>query len=220
MHFFSYSVRSILVLLFATASAVAQNSTHSQPAQRIPSVNPAPGTNALADSIRAQQNGTLRALDMALLNSPGFTVGWNAMFRQIRYNSTVPGDIRELSILRISALQGAAYLWQQHEPVGRSEGLTSAQLKLIRDPAYSPYGSPSTPPRFSAKQLAAIKFADASTRNSHVSDDVWAGLAKQLGSPQQLTELVLTVAGYNMVSRFLLAVSVDGVAEMQVPYPI
>ena len=128
------------------------------------------------------------------------------------YNST--------QILRIAALQGAAYQWQQHESVGRSEGLTSAQLKLIRDPAYSPYGSLTVPPVFNAKQLAAIKFTDASTRNSHVSDDVWAGLAKQIGSPQQLTELALTVAGYNMVSRFLLSVSVDGVAEMQVPHPV
>ncbi|KAH7320385.1 carboxymuconolactone decarboxylase [Rhizoctonia solani] len=192
--------------------------SHSQPAQRIPKVNPAPGKNALADSIRAEQNGTLRALDMALLNSPRFTIGWNALFRQIRYNSTVPGDIRELSILRIAALQGAAYQWQQPESVGRSEGLTSAQLKLIRDPAFSPYGA-SAPSTFNAKQIAALKFADASTKNSHVYDEAWDGLAKQFPNPQQITELVMTVSAYNLVSRFLLAVSVDGVAEMQVPYP-
>ncbi|CUA74870.1 carboxymuconolactone decarboxylase [Rhizoctonia solani] len=154
---------------------------------------------------------------MALLNSPQFTIGWNAFFRQIRYNSTVPGDIRELSILRIAALQGATYQWQQHESVGRSEGLTSAQLKLIRDPAFSPYGT-SAPSSFNAKQIAALKFADASTKNSHVYDDVWNGLAKQFPNAQQITELVMTVSAYNLVSRFLLAVSVDGVAEMQVPY--
>ncbi|CAE6436238.1 unnamed protein product [Rhizoctonia solani] len=131
---------------------------------------------------------------------------------------TVPGDIRKLSILRIAALQGAAYQWQQHESVGHSEGLTSTQLKLIRDPAFSPYGA-SAPSAFSAKQIAALKFADASTRNSHVNDEVWNGLAKQFPNAQQITESVLTVSAYNLVSRFLLAVSVDGVAEMQVPYP-
>lgn len=136
-----------------------------------------------------------------------------------RLNSSVLPTNNSMQILRIAALQGAAYEWQQHESVGRSEGLTSSQLKLIRDPAYSPYGSPTTSPVFSAKQIAALKFTDASTRNSHISDEVWAELAKQLNNPQQLTELALTVAGYNMVSRFLIAVSVDGVAETQVPYP-
>ncbi|CAE6464086.1 unnamed protein product [Rhizoctonia solani] len=219
MHFrLIFQLLFSLLLLRISKAQNAIDSSHSQPSQRIPKVNPAPGTNPLADSIRAQQNGTLRALDMALLNSPQFTIGWNAFFRQIRYNSTVPGDIRELSILRIAALQGAAYQWQQHESVGRSEGLTSAQLKLIRDPTFSPYASSVS--LFNAKQIAALKFADASTRNSHVYDEVWGGLAKQFPNSQQITELVLTVGAYNLVSRFLLAVSVDGVAEMQVPYPV
>jgi 4-carboxymuconolactone decarboxylase len=72
---------------------------------------------------------------------------------------------------------------------------------------------------FSAKQLAAMEFAEESTKRSHVSDQVWAGLAKEFSAGRQVTELVLTVGAYNLVSRFLLAVSVDGVAEMQVPYP-
>ncbi|CAE6457261.1 unnamed protein product [Rhizoctonia solani] len=199
----------------------AQNtgsSSSSSLSQRIPSVDPEPGTNALADSIRAQQNGSLRALDMALLNSPQFTIGWNSLFRQIRYNSTVPGDIRELAILRVGAIQGAAYEWQQHEPVGRAEGLTSQQLKLIRDPSFSPYGEMASS-IFTLKQIAALKFTDASTRNSHVYDDTWSALAEQFPDPQQITELALTVAAYNFVSRFLLAVNVGGVAEAQVPYP-
>ncbi|QRV83127.1 carboxymuconolactone decarboxylase [Ceratobasidium sp. AG-Ba] len=221
MHFFSATnlVRLVATLLGIAAVTNAQtlsNNTHNQPAQRIPAINPTPGTNALADSIRAQQNGTLRALDMALLNSPSFTVGWNALFRQVRYNSTVPGDVRELSILRVAALNGAAYQWELHEPVGRSEGLTSAQLKLIRDPAFSPWGFSSV---FTSRQLAALKLADQSTRQSHVSDEVWAEVKRQFNVPQTQTELVLTIGSYNLVSRFLLAVSVDGVAEMQVPYP-
>ncbi|KAG9086863.1 hypothetical protein FRC06_002848 [Ceratobasidium sp. 370] len=209
------------LLLGAVVVSSAQNTTysHDQPAQRIPAINPPPGTNALADSIRAEQNGTLRALDMALLNSPTFTVGWNALFKQVRYNSTVPDDVRELTILRVAALQSSSYEWGQHETLGRSVGLTSAQLKLIRDPAFSPWGAPSATSVFSAKQLAAMKFTDQSTRLSHVSDEVWAELAKEFTVAQQQTELVLTVASYALVSRFLLAVSVDGVAEMQVPYP-
>ncbi|KAH7320392.1 4-carboxymuconolactone decarboxylase family protein [Rhizoctonia solani] len=149
----------------------------------------------------------LRALDMALLNSPQFTIGRNSLFRQIRYNSTVPGDIRELSILRIGTIQGAAYEWQQHEP-----------LQLIRNPSFSPYGEVASSV-FTPKQIAALKFTDTSTRNSHVHDDTWSVLKEQFPDPQQITELVLTVAAYNLVSRFLLAANVGGVAEAQVPYP-
>ncbi|KAG9099000.1 hypothetical protein FS749_002402 [Ceratobasidium sp. UAMH 11750] len=210
---------SSLFCILAVSNAQNTSYSHNQPAQRIPALNPPPGTNALADTIRSEQNGTLRALDTALLNSPAFTVGWNALFRQVRYNTTVPGDIRELAILRVAALQGAAYQWGQHESAGRSVGLTTAQLKLVRDSTFSPWGAPSATSVFTAKQLAALKFTDQSTRLSHVSNEVWAGLAKQFTVPQQQTELVLTVAAYALVSRFLLAVSVDGVAEMQVPYP-
>ncbi|KAG8731258.1 hypothetical protein FRC11_004641, partial [Ceratobasidium sp. 423] len=95
-------------------------------------------------------------------------------------------------ILRIATLQGVAYQWQQHESVGRSEGLTSTQLKLIRDPAFSPYGA-TAPPALNSKKIAALKFADASTKNSHIYDDVWNGLAKQFPNAQRITELVSTV---------------------------
>ncbi|KAG8739965.1 hypothetical protein FRC12_016151 [Ceratobasidium sp. 428] len=64
--------------------------------QRVAHVNPPVGVSQVVDSIRDQQHGELCELDKVLLNSEPFAAGWQSMFSQIRYNNTVPGDIREL----------------------------------------------------------------------------------------------------------------------------
>jgi 4-carboxymuconolactone decarboxylase len=161
--------------------------------------------------------------------------GWQSLFSQIRYNSTVPGDIRELmvstpqssaepqktqiasQILRVAALEGAAYEWRLHEDVGRKEGLTTEQLLLIRDSTFSPLGRAPTP--FNAAQLAAIAFTDASTRNAHIPEPIFQEFKKQMKDDRQVVEAALTVAGYNMVARTLIALNVDGAAEDSVPIP-
>ncbi|KAG9089983.1 hypothetical protein FS749_000912 [Ceratobasidium sp. UAMH 11750] len=170
--------------------------------QRVARVDPPAGVSQVGDAIRDQQHGELRELDKVLLNSEPFAAGWQNMFSQIRYNSTVPGDIRELmismDILRVAALEGAAYEWRLHEDVGRKEGLTTEQLLLIRDPTFSPFGREETP--FNETQLAAIALTDASTRNAHIPEPIFQEFKKHMRDDRQIVEAVLTVAGYNMVA--------------------
>lgn len=194
---------------------MADSSTPQIP--RVAIVAPPVGVSKVADEVRRQQHGELRALDTVLLNSEPFAQGWQAMFSQIRYNSTVPGDIRELMILRVAALEGAAYEWRLHEAVGRQEGLTTEQLLLIRDSTFSPFGR--KPTSFTEAQLAAIAFTDASTRNAHIPEPVFQEFKRHMQTDRQLVEATLTVAGYNMVARTLIALNVDGASEDLVPIP-
>ncbi|QRV83117.1 carboxymuconolactone decarboxylase [Ceratobasidium sp. AG-Ba] len=187
------------------------------PSARVARVDPPLGVSDVVDGIRSQQHGELRELDKVLLNSEPFALGWQNMFSQIRYNSTVPGDIRELMILRVAALEGAAYEWRLHEGVGRQEGLTTEQLLLIRDSTFSPLGRGPTP--FTDPQLAAIAFTDASTRNAHIPESIFQEFKKHMKDDRQIVEAVLTVAGYNMVARTLVALNVDGASEDSVPTP-
>jgi 4-carboxymuconolactone decarboxylase len=153
----------------------------------------------VADLVRARRGGQLSALDRLLLHSPPVAEGWNALLGALR-SSTLPGDLRELVILRVAVLNDADFEWAAHEPIGRRSGLTGAQLELLRRP--DPAGD-----AWSAVQSAVLAFTDASTRGVAVPDDVFAAVRDHLDD-RQVVELVATVAGYAMVSRFLVALEV------------
>ncbi|TFK44628.1 AhpD-like protein [Crucibulum laeve] len=184
---------------------------------RVPYVFPAPGTDPIADAIRSRRaNMTLLDLDGALLNAPLIAQGWNSFFDAIRDKNSLPGEMRELFILRSAVLNNAAYQWIQHESVGRSEGLTAKQLLAIR----------TTPPFLQSDKLAtilgpsltaAMTFTDWITKNIHVPDNVFNSLRKFLNN-QQMVEATTTAAAYNLISRFVIALNVDD--KMNVPVPI
>ncbi|KAF9501968.1 hypothetical protein BDN71DRAFT_1438723 [Pleurotus eryngii] len=181
---------------------------------RVPYIFPAPGIDPLADAIR-ERHGTLLDLDGLLLNAPKLASGWNDLFGVIRDGNSLPGTMRELFILRTAVLNSAAYQWLQHESVGREEGLTTEQLRIIRF----------TPPFVQTKHTesilgpqlsAAMSYADWITKSVQVPDRVFKGL-KQFLNDQQIVEATMTAGSYNLVSRFVVALDAD--AKMGVPVP-
>ena len=105
----------------------------------------------------------------------------------------------------------------QHEPVGASVGLTLDQLREIRlTPAF---GSTHTQKTSLTPALsAAIIFADFMTESVQVPQTVFDGLHKFLDD-KQMVDAVATVGGYNLVSRFVVALDVDSKANVPVPIP-
>ena len=154
-----------------------------------------------ADLIRARRGGQLSALDRLLLHSPPVAEGWNALLGALRSATTLPADLRELVILRVAVLNRAAFEWAAHEPVARRAGLRDLQLRVLQTPdaALEPVWSP--------VQSAVLEFTDASTRAVAVPDDVFEAVREHLDD-RQVVELTAIVAGYAMVSRFLVALAV------------
>ncbi|KAF7332398.1 putative glycosidase C21B10.07 [Mycena kentingensis (nom. inval.)] len=155
---------------------------------RVPYVFPPPGTDPIADAIRAR-HGTLLALDGVLLNAPLYAQAWNELFGVVRSNTTLPGQMRELFILRTAVVNNAAYEWIQHEPVGRTEGLTTEQLLVIR---LSPPGilTPADRRILGDELSAALLFSDVIAKNVAVPDNVYANLARFLHCGQRLWKSV------------------------------
>ena len=139
-----------------------------------------------------------------------------------------------LQILRVAAINHASFEWIQHEIVGRKEGLSTEQLRIIRDT-----NTPLSPETFlTPLQTATIAFTDHSTRDVRVPMDVIQEVKRQLkvfvasGNPLMsgddvdakvddlYVEAAMVVATYNMVSRFLLATDVAGISDMDVPWPV
>ncbi|KAJ7693837.1 AhpD-like protein [Mycena rosella] len=222
----AHNTFSLLFVLFAALLAVANGSAVREVQRRdenfparVPYMFPAPGTNAIADAIRARRgNGTLLALDGALLNSPLVAQGWNQFFTVIRENLTIPGDMRELFILRTAVLNNAAYQWGQHESVGRAEGLTTRQLTVVR---FAAEGACSLADQkiLGDSLAAALDFADAIGTSVYVPTHIYDNLARFL-SPQQMVEAVATAGSYAFVSRFTVSLNVNGQMNAEVPVPM
>ena len=62
---------------------------------------------------------------------------------------------------------------------------------------------------FDEAETAALALCDAMTRHVHVPEDIFAQVKAAL-PPREVVELVVTIAGYNCVSRVLEALEING----------
>ncbi|HEY6024654.1 MAG TPA: carboxymuconolactone decarboxylase family protein, partial [Pseudolabrys sp.] len=95
--------------------------------------NSSPEIRALADRIRAERGGRMLNLYKMLLNSPSVAAGWLNLFTAIRQQCELPGDYRELAILRVAIVNGADYEYRAHIPFALKEGVTQAQIDGLKE---------------------------------------------------------------------------------------
>ena len=190
-----------LLLLAALLSSPSQAKTVSKTG--IPYVDEAKaGPPDLLEAIKSRRpGGKLLNLDRMLLHSPNFTKGWNTMFAAIRGQLALPGKLRELPIMAIAVINKADYEWAQHEPEFLKAGGTKEQLAALKT-------LKADPKLFDQAELAALQLTMEMTRNVQVKQATIDKVRSVLPD-QQVIELVGTIAGYNMVSRFLLATGVE-----------
>jgi AhpD family alkylhydroperoxidase len=163
---------------------------------RIPYANIHGGAvQALAKQIAAERGRVLHLYRM-LLHSPPVAAGWLRYLTAIRKECALPGALRELIIMRVAVLNGAAYEAEQHAPIALAEGLSQRELDELANWRGSDL--------FDTQQRALLALTDAMTREVHVPDDVFSGAEAEFDA-RLLVEAVATIAAYNMVSRFLEA---------------
>lgn len=156
----------------------------------------------LLESIRKRRGvGGLLNLDRVLLHAPAVARGWNACFGAIRTGTrAVEGRVREACILYVAVLNGAEYEWQQHEREFLVEGGTRDMMDALR-------ARDTRAPCWSEVERAALALCEEMTRNVTVKEET-AQTALRLLGEKGYVELVCIVAGYNMVSRVLVATGV------------
>ncbi len=158
----------------------------------------------IVDAVRARRGGELLNLDRMLLHSPEMAMGWNGYLGAIRTRLQLSPTLRELAICTVAALNGADYEFHQHAPEFLKAGGTPAQLDALRDPEQARRDEA----LFDDTERAALAVAVEMTRSVEVSDASFDALARRLGV-RDLVEFVGTVATYNMVSRFLVALGIE-----------
>ncbi len=163
------------------------------------------GPKELVDAIRSRRpGGKLLNLDRILLHSPAFAKGWNGMFAAIRLQLALPAKLREITIMAIGALNQADYEWAQHEKEFLAAGGTQDQLAALKNVS----AAMKNDKLFTEVERATLVLTDEMTRTIKVSSATMQHIRKLLPD-DQVVELVGTIAGYNMASRFLVATGVE-----------
>lgn len=167
---------------------------------RIKPVEPGsrPELAAIEAGITAER-GRVSLLYQVLLNSPPLAQGWEQLLTAVRNRSSVPADLREMVILRVAVLNRAPYEFEAHVPHALKAGMTQDSIDALRNPQ-----AVQDEKTFSRKERDVLTLTDTMTRDIEVRDSVFDA-AKAHFSDQQMTDLVATIAAYNMVSRFLTA---------------
>ncbi len=169
---------------------------------RIPLV--IPGTQPELAAQEAQimaERGRISPLYGVLLNSPPIAHGWEQMLSAVRNRNSIPAGLRELVILRVAVLNRAPYEFDAHVPHALAAGVSAEAVEASRS---LPLAADAP---FTEAQRVALRLTDAMTRDIDVPDALYAEVRQHFDVQGQI-DLVATVAAYNMVSRFLVALKI------------
>jgi len=163
------------------------------------------GPPEVVGAIRARRaGGRLLRLDRMLLHSPALAQGWNGMLGALRTRLTLSPRLRELAIMSIGAINRAEYEWVQHEPEFLAAGGSRAQLEALRDPAAALVDER----HFDEPERATLALTHEMTTAVAVSPPTLRR-ARAVLPDHQVVELMGVIAGYNMVSRFVVAAGLE-----------
>ncbi|KAI0445258.1 AhpD-like protein [Xylaria telfairii] len=184
---------------------------------RIPYVPnpPAPQTeeeSAIVSRIAARRAPRpLQSLDLALLHSPPVADGWNAFLGAVRTRTQLDAHLRELAICRVAVCNSAWYEWGHHAPLAAAAGLGPAALEVVKKADLAAVSEEereqAAKDGLGGKEWAVLKYTDEMTRLVRVADATFEELRRFCGE-REVVEVTATVAAYNCVSRFLVALDV------------
>jgi alkylhydroperoxidase family enzyme len=126
--------------------------------------------------------------------------GFVRLGNQILAFSDLDPVLREIAIVRVGVLSGAAYEVHQHEAISRRIGMSEAKIAAIRE---GPEAA-----AFSDIERQVMRYTDDIVNNVRAGDATFGPLLDRLG-PKQLQELTITIGYYMLVSRFLETFDVD-----------
>ena len=168
---------------------------------RVPLV--VPGTQPELADIEAkimEERGRISLLYQVLLNSKPIAQGWEAMLTAVRNRTSVNAAIRELVILRVAVLNKAEFEFDAHIPHALKAGLSDAKIHGLRNVELGE--------GYTEHELLILSLTDHMTRDVAVPEQLMQKVRAEFGVTETV-ELVATVAAYNMVSRFLVALNIS-----------
>lgn len=149
-------------------------------------------TQALADFVAARGQPT--GPWIALLRSPELMKRTRGLSDYLRFESVLPGWLRELVILMTARQWGQNYEWNAHYAIAMDEGLSPAIARAIAE-GQRPEG-------MVAEEEILYDFCMELQRNHSVSDATYERAVERFGE-QGVIEAVSLMGYYSMISMVL-----------------
>lgn len=157
----------------------------------------------LVNAIRKRRGGELLELDRLLLYSTPLATGWNHFLGNIRTEFSVSHKLRELAMCTVAIVNKADYEFTHHAPIYIKAGGTTEKASALKD-----INKAATQASlFDNEEILTIRLATEMTRDIQV-DEILFKSCRDTFTDNDLVELIATIAAYNMVSRFLVALNV------------
>ncbi|MEZ4657344.1 MAG: carboxymuconolactone decarboxylase family protein [Caldilineaceae bacterium] len=148
--------------------------------------------------------GGLRGPFNALLYSPILGNAVQRVGEAVRYEGTLPDQLRELAILTVAAHWQAKYEWWAHAKIARGVGLDAAIIDGVKAGAL--------PAAVDAEPRMIYDFARELLDTHHVADARYAATVEMFGE-SMVAELVILLGYYTLISMTLNVFEVAAPAE-------
>ena len=145
-----------------------------------------------------------------MVHSPNAARAFQGLGGYIRHKSRLDARLREIAILAVGWITQAPYEWSHHVKIGQEFGVSEADIRSLIDECEGRSNGLEPVARL------VVKAAREMTEALAVSDGTFAELKAEFDS-ECLTDLIITMAFYNAVVRFLGSMRIDVEPEYQ-PY--
>lgn len=164
---------------------------------RLPDYDMSKAAAPFQATMKARHAGNIyKLLPYAGRSGEAFLVMGEALLRE----GVLDPRLRELVVIRVGHLCGAAYEIHQHTRIGRKVGLTEAQMSALAINADQSI--------LTERERLALRFTDEVVRQVKASDQLFEQMLTQFNA-HELAELLMLIGYYMLVSRFLENLEVE-----------
>jgi AhpD family alkylhydroperoxidase len=163
-----------------------------------------PEAAAMYDALLAQR-GVVPNMFKVLAHAPEIAKGVAGFLKPLLSDGALSGWYKELVAVRVAILQESEYAIRAHAASAKKKGAGDEQIAGVKDFERGP---------FSDKEKAGFRAADRLHGGARGVDDAFYGEVRKFFSEDEVIELFLTAAAFEMFPRFI-----DGLRIPVTPLP-
>jgi len=152
----------------------------------------------------AETRGSVRGPFSVLLNSPDIAGRIAHVGTYVRYESELPGSVREAAILATARAFDCAYEWAAHEPLARDAGVPDSLIESVASRRPLADGS--------GLESLVVEYGRALFGDNEVPDDLFVAVRERFG-PRRTVELTATMGYYGMLACLINAFELEPDSE-------
>lgn len=153
------------------------------------------------DKIREDRNTAEVGLQFrALLNSPKAAGHLTSLGAELRFQSSMPENLKELAIILVAREWNSDIEWTGHSILAAKAGVSDDSIETIR--------THKAPAGLSGDEVTIAKFVKEMVQDKELSDATYAA-AKNLVGERGVVDLTLTVSYYSALALAQIALQLE-----------